>query len=346
MITVVTIKLLLSYPASIVKNSGQAAWIEVLYASLLAFVLFFITSKAYKFKKDIITLAESIGKKPLKIIVGLAVFFVLLFNFSIVTRMFPESVKVIMLQDNKIESILIGFAVVTAIGAYMGIHSISRISFLFLPIAGIVFVGFLLLLLPYCNIQNIMPILGEGPKNLFLNGINSLAIFSDFILLNIFIPDMKNLDDTKKSGKKSFIISAAAAFLTVLAYCLNYEYPASADYLLPMYQLMKMIHISSFFSRFEAFFQFIWSILVFLYSSAYVFAMCRVLQKTFSLKFYKPLIIPLVLISTAIAKLPDSISDTVKFAEKFNLIQIPIVFFLPLIICLIAISIYRKEDKK
>ncbi|MCD8391447.1 MAG: endospore germination permease [Firmicutes bacterium] len=344
MITVIVIKMLLSYPVSAVKNAGQAAWIEILYASVLALALFFITAKVYRLKKDLITIAETVGKKPLKIIVGLVIFLILLLNFSSTARIFPESVKVILLQNDRIENIIIGFAVVTVIGAYMGIKSLSRVNFMFLPVAGIVFAGFLLLLFPYYKIQNIMPILGEGAKPIFVNGISSLSIFSDIILLNILMPYTKNLNLAKSGIKKGLIIAAAVAFITVLAYCLAYEYPASEDYMLPMYQLMKMIHISNFFSRFEAFFQFIWSILIFLYSSIYVFAMCAVLQETFSLKYSKPLIIPITLISTAIARLPGSVSDTVKFTELVSVIQVPIVFLLPIALGLLSLKYDRRQQ--
>lgn len=67
--------------------------------------LFWITTKLYRSNKNIIQLAEMTGKKWLKIIVGVVVFVVLLINYSSIIRIFPETVKIVLLQDFKIEFI-------------------------------------------------------------------------------------------------------------------------------------------------------------------------------------------------------------------------------------------------
>ena len=265
LVTVIVVKMLLSYPRELVLTSGQAAWIQVIYISLVALALIIITARVYTHKRSIVDLAQMIGGKGLRIAVGILIFLILLANFSTVARVFPETVKIVLLQTFDADVITIVFAIVSGIGAYMGIRSVARVNYMFLPIAGGAFIGFLLLLIPYYKINNIMPILGEGPQKIFLSGFNSLSLFSDIILLNVLIPYSKNLSEATTVSIRAIIISAIIAFLITAAYCLAYVYPVSRDYILPVYQMSRMIHISSFFSRFESFFQFMWSILIFLY---------------------------------------------------------------------------------
>lgn len=218
----------------------------------------------------------------------------------------------------------------------MGIRSISRVNYMFLPTVGAIFIGFLLLLIPYYKIDNIMPILGEGADKIFLSGFNSLSLFSDIILLNVLMPYSKNLSEAKTVSIRAIIISAIIALLITTAYCLAYVYPVSKDYILPVYQMSRMIHVSSFFSRFESFFQFIWSILILLYSAIYIYAMCDVLQRTFNLKYSNPLILPVTILGVTIAGIPSAVTDAIGLEKYVNLIEYPIVFLLPIILGLLT----------
>lgn len=72
----------LTFPKVMIINSGNVAWIECIYNTLIVIGLFWITTKLYRSNKNIIQLAEMTGKKWLKIIVGVVVFVVLLINYS------------------------------------------------------------------------------------------------------------------------------------------------------------------------------------------------------------------------------------------------------------------------
>lgn len=331
-ITAIAVKMLLMYPRNIVLNSGNAAWLQVLYTFLITIVVFLVTAMSYKGKKNIIEIAGLCGGKFLKIVMGIIVFAILVANIYSTIRVFPETIKTILLQETRVEIILLVFAVVTIIGAYMGIESITTVNYLFLPIAGAVMIAFLALLIPYYRFDNLVPILGNGAKSVFFTGINSMSVFSDIILLNIYLPYMDNYGDYKKSGIKAILIGGVIAVVITLAYCSVYPYPDSKNFIFPVYQLTRMIHLSSFFSRFETFFQFIWSILVLLYSAFYVYSMCYVWQITFNLKYGKPLIIPITISLFTAALLPNSIMEFINLEQIIHYIIYPFAFLLPLIL--------------
>ncbi|MCC8169024.1 MAG: endospore germination permease [Oscillospiraceae bacterium] len=330
-INAIAVKMLLTYPRNIILNSGNAAWIQILYNFIIAILIFALTAVLYRGKKNIIELADSCGGKSLKIIVGIIVFAILSANLISVARIYPETIKTILLQESSVELIIILFAVIIAIGAYMGIESIATVHYLFLPIAGIVMVSFLLLLIPYYKFDNLFPILGNGAKSIFIDGFNSISVFSDIILLNIFLPYMENYSEFKKSGFRVIIIGGVIAFLITLAYCSVYPYPSSKNFIFPVYQLTRIIHLSSFFSRFETFFEFVWSILIMLYAAFYMYAICYVLQITFNLKFHKPLIVPLTIIIFGAAILPSSFMKFIELEMVIYYIVYPFAFLLPII---------------
>ena len=163
------------------------------------------------------------------------------------------------------------------------------------------------------------------------------------MLLNILLPYCENTSEAKKSGWRAIYISATIGVVILLSYCLIYPYPVSREFMIPVYQLSRVIHLGNFFSRFEVIFQFVWSILVLIYSSIYVYALCYVWQITFDLKYYKPLILPVVIISGIVAVLPSSVVDLVKSERLENIIVYPVAFLLPILFGFYSKKIYNKR---
>ena len=342
MINAIFAKILIVFPRTLIRNSGSAAWLQMLINIITVLIIFFITFSVYKEKKNIIEIANERGGKWFKIPVGIILFLVLASNFISVIRMFPETINIVLLKETPTTIILLFFAITVAFGAYMGIESISRIHYIFLPITGAVLVLFLIVLSPYYKTENLMPILGNGADKLFLSGFKTTYLFSDLILLYILMPFAETLYDIKHGGFKAIIISGAAAFLIMLAYCLVFPYPLSENFVFPVYQLTRMVHLSTFFNRFEAFFQFIWSIMILLYASFYIYAMCFVLQQTFSLKYYKPMIFPVVITLCSFSLIPEN-ARTVLYTEKIVMITVSIIVsVLPIVFGLMTKRFKRK----
>ena len=330
-INAVLVKMLFEFPRTVILNSGNSAWMQIIYNLIIVLLIFFVTAKFYEKKKNIIEVADELGGKGLRIAVGIVMFVILSVNFLSVIRLFPETVKIVLLKDTPVNMIVFLFAAAAAFGAYMGINSIARIHCIFLPIANIILVLFIILLAPYYKVENIMPFFGEGAKKLFVNGFETVSLFADIILLNILLPYAQTLNDVKKSGYKSILISGGLSVIIMLAYCMLYPYPVSENFIFPVYQMTRMVHLSSFFSRFEAIFQFVWSLLLLLYASVYVYILSYIFQITFSLKYIKPVIVPVVIICYSLSLIPSSLAQTVGIEELISKIVFPLVFIIPFI---------------
>ena len=344
LINLFTVKMLFTYPRNMVILSGNAAWIQCIFVSLISFFIYMITIKLYEKlgKINIIQACEKTGGKTLKIIVGLIISVILFSNLSITTRSFPESIKIVLLPLTPIKLLILVFLVISAIGSFMGIYSIGRIHSLFIPIVGIIMLLFAFLLIPYADINNIFPILGTGTQNVFLYGLESISIFQDLIVLFILMPLCENFNQIKKSSKTAIIISATVSTTIILLYNLIYSYPASSEFLFPVYNMTRLIRIGDFFQRLEAFFEFIWSISIFLYSSTYIFAICYLWKEIFDLKYYKPLILPVTIIIGALSFVPSSMVDLLLAGEFIAKVSMPVAFLIPIIISLS----YRIKNRK
>ncbi len=331
-INLICTKLVLLYPRELVMRSANAAWIEMLYVTLLALLLFYITKKMYTKNKNVIELSFAFFGKGARIVTGVLCLFVLFCLFISVTRIFPESVKTVLLQDTDTEIILGVFVVSSAVGALFGLKAISKITTIILPFMGILFVGFLLLLLGNYHAQNLVPLFGAGPLKILFGPTSSLYVFGDILALNLLIPYTKSVPDTWRSGFLAIIVSGSVGVLICLAYGLVFPYPASEEFIMPVYQLTRIINLSSFFNRFEAIFQFAWSILILLYGATYIYIICYVWQITFGLKYKKPLILGVALSCAGFALLPDSIMSTISVFRIFEPLVYTIAFGLPIVI--------------
>lgn len=338
-------KMTFSFPRYLFKTSGNAAWIQAIYMSLLAYIILRISLAFFKYSgnKSILELSESIGKKPLKIAISLIVAFIIIVHTTTEMRTFLESVKIILLPKTKIEYILIFFGATVSIGALCGFNSLSTINALFFPFC-LFFLGALVVfLLPTYNINNIFPVFGTGVKNIFAVGLLDMHCFSDLLALNLLYPYIGDIKTIKESGTKAVLISGIALTVICLAYGLTYPYPYSTEFLLIPYQLSRMVRAGEYFQRFEALFEFVWTLTHLLYSAIYVYILCLVFQKAFKLRAAKSLIPCVVVLLSLVSFIPSSVVELLDTSNILKRIMAPFALFLPIIVPLIFCIRQRKK---
>lgn len=336
-VTGIVIKMLVAFPTMIFRLCANAAWLAGIYVTLVAIGVFVLLRSIYTEKENIITLAEKAGGTVTRVIVGAAVFITLAINTIGLMREFPEITKLVLLQKTYIEIIGTAFAIALFICASCGIEGIVRVIEIFIPIVAIIFVGFLLMIVPQIHIDYLMPILGNGTKAIFVDGLSALSIFTDLLALNILLPRTDSLSSYKNAGTHAIIIGGICAVLIFLAYGLCYIYPVSGQFVIPIYQMERLINLSDFFSRLESLFRFVWSIMILLYASFYIAVLSEVWAQTFRLPHSKPLIAPIIITLIGIAIIPESLGDMITLeAQIHKWIYIP-----ALLIPIIVAGIYK-----
>lgn len=340
-------KMMFTFPRFLFKNSGNAAWIQAIYMSLLAYIIFCISLIFFKRtgNRSILQLAESIGKKPLKILVSLIVCAIIIANISAEIRIFAESVKIVLLPKTNIEYIMLFFVITVILGGYCGFSALSTINALFFPLFLFSIAALSLALIPSYLVNNIFPVFGTGANRIFFTGLKEMYCFSDLIVLNLLLPYCGDVENVKKSGKQAIIISGSVLTLICLSYALTYPYPYSTEFLLIPYQLSRMVRAGEYFQRFEALFEFIWTITQLLYSSIYLVILCKIFADTFSLKSEKPLFSCTFIGLCLLAFVPSSVVGVLDNSFIIRQILAPIAFILPILIPCIYIIISRRKGK-
>lgn len=302
LINIICIKMIMTYPRVLVQYMGNATWINIIYVSLIVLLLYFFIGKIYKPEYGtFVSAAEKIGGKTLKRITGVIIAAVFILNIAFEVRSYPETVKTVLLEETKMQIIIILYILASAVGAYMGIENNARIHAVFIPIAGVIMLGFFLLSMPYWKMNNIMPVFGNGAKSIFLKGTQNICMMSDIAVLNYLMPHIKIKRDIKNSGYISIIISGVFSLFIIGTYNLIYPYPVSSEFILPVYQISRIVKAGMFFQRWEAFFQFVWSIGMYLYTSLYISVITGIIAEAFDLKYSKILVFPIAVIVTSVA---------------------------------------------
>lgn len=346
MVNIICVKLFLTFPRELVINSGTGAWLQMLLASAVVYLLFCISMKIYRVcgNRDIIDISREIGGKGLAGVVGIILFCILGANIGILMRVFPESIKMFLLPDTELEWIALIFAAAAAYGAFMGLKALSSMmSIIVLPAAAIILI-FLVSLFGECHITNITPILGKGMSVIF-SGWNAVSIFSDIILFNLLIPDFENTEEAEKSGKRAILYSGGIGLLITIVYTMIYPYPISSEILMPVYRMVRSVDVVGIFGRAESVLAFVWCILTFISASVYVYEMSISLKKGFDLEDNRMLVIPSAVIVSSAAAIDMSIVEVLKNEYSLGAGVFTAGFVLP-ILAAAAYMVKKKAVKK
>ncbi|MCX7923321.1 MAG: spore germination protein [Clostridia bacterium] len=351
-ITLIITQLILGFPRLMVETAGTAGWIVVLYVTILALLAFFIIEKLYSsFKgKDLLDISERIGGSILRILVGIIFLAYFIFIISIVLRSFAENMKVITLQQSPISYVTMFFIIGMIAGAYAGIEALVRFCAIVMPI---ILAGLLLIFIavsPHFNFENIFPILGTGPIDIFGKGFLRVSVFSAISLLFFITPFIKTHKSFRTVGYVSIGVSAAFFFVGTFAYLLVYPFPIGVEGFLPVYQLSRLVEYGRFFQRIESVFVLIWAASALIYLSSVFYFIVYVFKKTFKLEYYKPLILPFAILIFNISLIPPNLVTAVELESKYIRTYVWIISFVIPIVILVTAKYFKrgtnKEEKK
>lgn len=345
LINLIVVKMLFTYPRYLVERCQNGAWISVAVYGAVAVGIFYITQLMYvkTGHKTILEQAQVIGGGYLRALTALFLVALLITDTAPMVRAFPEAIKTALLQNTPMLDITVVLTVGVILGAYNGIGALGRVSSIFLPVAGVSILGFFIILGQFYKLNNIFPL---AIKENLLNGTSSLSIYSDIIAVNFLMPYAENVGTVKKSGFTALIAGGIASVVITLAYCLVYPYPASTEFISPMYQLARIVKIGTYFQRLEAIFEFVWSISILLYTSVYLFIMCDIFKTGFGLASYKPLVFPIMMIYLRFVYWESAYNKTLLSNYVVISTFYPIIYAIPLLFGMLYLLKMRRKGEK
>jgi spore germination protein (amino acid permease) len=343
----ITTRVFFTSPGLLAKNLGTTGWYMTLISALfgaVGFTFVYLLLKKYP-RKDLIEVFEAVFGRYIALPFLILLAFMFVINAAIMLREFAEVMKVYVFDLTPITYIMGIFILFVAIVSILGFESIARFSS-FIGIILLVAFGVVLVLSSgNYEIHRLAPILGKGLDRSIITGMLRSTVYADAIILAVMAGSMQGLSHIKKAGYLSIAISGILISISFVAFTLTFPYYAAAEITAPMYHMVSLIDYGRFFQRLEAIFLFIWNISTFVSVSINFYAGASTYCKTFRIQDTRPVIVPLAIITFALAMVPKDISEValgyVQTIRQYGWTG----FFIPPFIALI-VSIFRKKGEK
>lgn len=269
LLTVVISHLILTLPKTILETQSSGSLLNVIYITALAFAVIFIGQKLYRHfsGQDILDIADFLGGKVLRFLLGFSFIVYLLFVTSLLVRNTSESFKTMYLQNTPIPYLMFALLLGASYVNQLGSKAVIRTNFIILPGIVAVLVSIFILSGSQFVPERAFPILGYGLKNIFVDGTMNLYAFGGLTYLFFLMPLVRDNKQFFKIAYSAAIISGVFIFLTILALLLMFPLSISTGSNVPLYLQTREINIGSFVQRADAFFVIIWLVTILSYLS-------------------------------------------------------------------------------
>ena len=307
------------YPRSLVETCGSAAWMAPLGGLAVALTGVFVLSLVLKKSpgNTIIEITEQACGPVIGIVLNLVTVVFFMSVCSLFIREFSEALIIAALPNTPLSVISTSYIIVGLLGAYLGIEALARTARLtYLYILGGIAV-LLLALLPQWNVNDLFPLLGMGPLNVFGLGTYSTAAVTEVIFAAVLVQAFGGTEKFGKIGARSMLIGFVFLMALMATMVMTLGRNASMEATLPFYNLSRDIYLGRFFQRVEALFVIIWSLIGGLKIALTLYGASVALARTLKLPDYRPLIWPLGLSIFITSLLPLDMPAAIKLDMNF-----------------------------
>ena len=169
-VIVIISHIILDFPNIIIKSTYSAAMLNVIFVSILAILFFLIVNKLFKpFEgQNILSVAEFVGGKKLKIVLSIIFSIYLSGAASVVIRSFSETLKVVYFPNAALWTILAIFLIIAVFANKCGARNVIKVNTLLTPYVLITMIIIFAFSFKYFDINRIFPILGNGFNETFI----------------------------------------------------------------------------------------------------------------------------------------------------------------------------------
>lgn len=296
----------LPYPRSLAEIGGTAAWLTLPGGLVIALAGVYVMSVILNKYPDktIIEITEEVFGPVLGTVFNLVTFSFFLAVGALFTREFAEAMIITALPETPVSVVTVAFLAMGLAGAYLGIEALartSRLSYLYV-LGGIALL--LLAMVPQCDLDNLFPLLGRGPLQIFGNGSLSTAAVTEIILAAVLVQAMGGAGKFRSIGFRAMLIAYGLGVALMVTLSMTVHYQSLAEFTLPFYTLARQIYLGRFFQRVEAVFVIIWSVAGALKIALTLYGATVSLTRLLKLPDYRPLLWPLGLVMFIISLLP------------------------------------------
>lgn len=257
-------KSLLIMPQYMVSKNAGSAWIEIsakciIIGAILIFILWL-----YKPFSDIPlekVAQKAFGKTGFIIVNTVYSLSFVLYNAGLL-RLLTEALRAVGLKSAYNEYYALFVLGGVLFGTYKGIKAAANVSVIVFPVLVVSLILIAVLLIPYYDFTNLTPILGFGVKSISKSIVFSHSLFFEFVLLFFMTEHSGGKERLRNTSVLTMVMAFSFSIIFTLLYCLSVPFPASKGFILPIYQLTRMIKTGIFLQRVEPLAVFIWTAII------------------------------------------------------------------------------------
>lgn len=313
----------------------QNTWLVLLIGFFIALILLSIyTWLNNKFPhKNLIEINNAIyGQHFGKMVSVLYIYF---FWFIIPSnlRYISDFFSTYLFQETNINVFVILIIMICMYTLNKGLEVIARASIILVIMTIIATVAIILLLIKDMNLSNFLPIFQINLKE-FIQGTNIMVAipFGDIIVFLMIFPYINDAKRTKKAAFSGFIIGSIY-FLIIILRNIAVLGNLASIHVLPSYQVTRLINVGEIITRTEALIAFPILFSVFMKLCIFYFATVVSISQFFKLRSYRPLVIPVGIISGILSVTIFSSSSEQAYitANIYPIYAIPFIILFPII---------------
>lgn len=253
-------KAFLSFPSRMAKAAHTASWTVPLASVLISVVwlapLVYVLSKNPE--EDIIGITRRLAGKPLAFVLGALAYAHNIGLVATCAREIGEALATVVLP---LTPLTFTTASLFATGTYValkGTEVVARLS-LVAAVAVTFYVSMLSVLsMPGWCRDALVPVLGPGIPQLLKTYVVRQAIYGEVFAVGMLAPYLRKKKDLGKAVAVGAGATAALLSLTVIACEMMFPYPSLSQIPVPFLRVIRLIRLSRFFQRFDAFFVMLW----------------------------------------------------------------------------------------
>ncbi len=206
------------------------------------------------------------------------------------------------MPETPIQAIIILFLGITIMGTRLGLEPMARAAEMLFPLVLLLFLGFVVLLLPEAKLEKMLPVLEGGVKPVLRGSLPVIAFpFLESIVFLMILPYVNEPAKIRKSFLLGALIGGIVLNVTILLTIVVLGPDLAARHIYPSYALARKISVGRFLERVEAIIMVIWVITTYFKVTFYFYAANFGLAQLLKLKEYRMLTLPLGMILVVMA---------------------------------------------
>ena len=232
------------------------------------------------------------------------------------------------------------FIAVIIVGLFYGIETVARASEVFITVFTVLFLGFVLLVLPNAKVDYILPVLENGISpvlkgSIFLSAFVSIQNITVLMIYPIAVKDKKA---GKKAVFKGFLWANAIVSVNIFIAILVLGHGIVADSAFATILLAREINVMAVLTRMEYVVSVVWLLSEFVIGFLYFYATTMSASEIIGLKDHRKIILPFGLIMLVISLIDNP--GTIEHADYILGGYVPLAILFGFIVPVIMLAVY------